>query len=210
MIDPNLLEDVLEEALPLERYVPRMEKYQKRMRARLETVRLSQEVHDRLETFSHIHHVLVLTEDWCGDSVLNIPIVARMVTAMPSAELRVAYRHRHPTLQERLEALAVTKVPVVIFMDSEFHVHAVWDEHPELHDKQFEVWKRDNPRFEEIKADPTLSQDERKKVLEPFYARLLLDMHEWYDGELDFQGAAVDEMMDALAVRKFNSGVSNP
>jgi hypothetical protein len=30
-----------------------------------------------------------MTEDWCGDALMNLPIVARIVEALPGADLRL-------------------------------------------------------------------------------------------------------------------------
>ncbi len=164
----------------------------------MEHVRLDKEDHRRLESLFSVRYVLVISEDWCGDAVLNLPIIARMVEVMPRADLQVAYRSQHRALREILFARGVTQLPVAIFMEDNFEVLALWEEHPEIHREQFEEWKRSNPEFLRIKATAELSDDERREKLEPFYARLLEDMYEWYDGELDFQSVAVEEMVEAL------------
>ena len=64
-------------------------------------------------------HLLVVAEDWCGDSANTIPYLARLVDSVPSVELRivstrdgrwVTERHRTP------DGRAAT--PTVILLDS--------------------------------------------------------------------------------------------
>lgn len=202
MLDPKLLRQAWEQGSTPEAHLESMHKYQKRMRERMASVQLDKDVRGGLNRRTDVRYVLVVTEDWCGDAIFILPIVARLVEAADEVELRVALRHGHGDLQAQLAERAIDKVPVVIFMGANFQELAVWEEHPEAHRRQFEKWKRANPRFNEIKADSSLTESEREQKLRPLYGRLLSDMYDWYDGELDFQGAAVEEMLAALDIER--------
>src|SRR5437773_11701198 len=80
------------QAQSLEDYVNTMTQYQSEMRKRLDYVRLSPEQRQPFARLELVRYVLVTTEDWCGDAVFNIPIVARIVEALPRAKLRVIAR----------------------------------------------------------------------------------------------------------------------
>ena len=62
-----------------------------------------------------VRHLLVLSEDWCGDAVNIVPWVARLVAMMPGVDLRVLGRdalHLHPiALAEHGPGLADAGLP---------------------------------------------------------------------------------------------------
>lgn len=41
-------------------------------------------------------HLLVLAEDWCGDAVNSLPVVARPAQSVPNVDVRVQSRDAHP------------------------------------------------------------------------------------------------------------------
>ena len=73
--------------------------------------------------------ILVLTEDYCIDSVLNVPLIARLVEASPGAELRLARRDEHADVAARLPGRGgVSRLPTVIFLDQLGRVLGFWSE----------------------------------------------------------------------------------
>ena len=45
-------------------------------------------------------NVLVITEDWCGDSLYQFPVLARLVEGHPDVDLRVFLRDRNPDVMD--------------------------------------------------------------------------------------------------------------
>lgn len=75
-------------------------------------------------------YVLAIAEDWCGDSVRNLPVMAKLVEALPDSELRVIRRDLNLDLMERYAIDGKKKIPTVVFLDSNFKEMAVWIEKP--------------------------------------------------------------------------------
>jgi len=75
-------------------------------------------------------YVLAIAEDWCGDAVRNLPVMAKLVEALPDCELRVIRRDLNLDLMERYAIDGKKKIPTVIFFDSNFKEMAVWIEKP--------------------------------------------------------------------------------
>lgn len=76
--------------------------------------------------------ILVLTEDWCGDSAQFIPVIARLAREVPTVEVRILRRDQH----RDLNALYPRKdgylaIPVLIVMDKDLNVLGVLVERPE-------------------------------------------------------------------------------
>jgi hypothetical protein len=65
-------------------------------------------------------NVLVLTEDWCGDSLRYVPVLERMAEAAGRWNVRIFYRDQSPDLADRwLKRGAHRAIPVIVFFDRE-------------------------------------------------------------------------------------------
>jgi ADP-heptose:LPS heptosyltransferase len=148
---------------------------------------------------THVRYALVMTEDWCGDGVLNLPIISKIVQAMPHAELKIVYRTGHDDLNGQYMARGITHLPVVTFFDDDASELATWEEHPAIGTTLFEEWKASQPEFMSIRYATDIDEAEREQKLKPFYRQLLQEMFTWYDGERNLQKATVDEIYALLA-----------
>lgn len=196
----TLLPQLWASALSLEDYVERMQTHQADMRRRLATVTLSEADRAALVSATHIRYALAMTEDWCGDAVCNLPIVARIVEALPQAELRLVYRSDQDHLNAHYQTRDIAHVPVLTFFDESLEEIGTWFQRPRAADRQFEAWKAARPTFLKIRYDPALDPEDRKRQLAPFYAQLIQDMFDWYEGDLNLQRATIDEIFDLLGV----------
>jgi hypothetical protein len=76
-------------------------------------------------------NVLVITEDWCGDSLYSFPILARMVEGDADVELRVFLRDRNPDLMDQfLKHERHRTIPVFVFFDEAMSELARFIERP--------------------------------------------------------------------------------
>ncbi|OGC74951.1 MAG: hypothetical protein A2145_06115 [candidate division Zixibacteria bacterium RBG_16_40_9] len=91
---------------------------------------VSPETKEILSQIKHKFYVLAICEDWCGDSVRNLPVIAKLVENLPAAELRVLRRDLNLDLMERYAIDGKKKIPTVVFLDSNFKEMAVWIEKP--------------------------------------------------------------------------------
>jgi hypothetical protein len=63
-------------------------------------------------------NVLVITEDWCGDSLHQFPILARLVEGDADVELRIFLRDRNPDVMDQfLKHGRYRTIPVFVFFD---------------------------------------------------------------------------------------------
>lgn len=116
----------------------------------LETVEKNRElwhgVHDRVrlpdslvDAASRIPgrwHLLALSEDWCGDAVNLLPVIARWADRLDHVELRVLGRDDNPDLMDaHLTGGTARSIPIVIFYDEDFEEGGWWGPRPaELQD----------------------------------------------------------------------------
>jgi len=80
-------------------------------------------------------HLLVLLEDWCGDAVNTIPVIARLAERSPNICVRVLRRDEHPGLMDEHLTAGKRAIPVVMVLDDEFREAGWWGPRPrELQD----------------------------------------------------------------------------
>ena len=75
-------------------------------------------------------HLLVLSEDWCGDAVNTVPVVARLAARCPNLDLRILGRDANPDLMDAHLTGASRSIPVIIVLDDAFEERAWWGPRP--------------------------------------------------------------------------------
>jgi Thioredoxin len=75
-------------------------------------------------------HLLVLSEDWCGDAVNTVPVVARLAARCPNLELRVLGRDANPDLMDAHLTGTSRSIPVIIVLDETFEERGWWGPRP--------------------------------------------------------------------------------
>lgn len=70
--------------------------------------------------------VIVLTEDWCGDAMVNIPILLK-IAEETNMEIRFLLRDSNLELMDQYLTNGKSRsIPVFVFVDSQGHERAVW------------------------------------------------------------------------------------
>lgn len=75
-------------------------------------------------------HLLALSEDWCGDAVNTLAVVARLVELIPGATFRILGRDANPDLMDAHLTAGTRSIPVVIVYDADFREHGWWGPRP--------------------------------------------------------------------------------
>jgi hypothetical protein len=109
----------------------------------------------RLAATGGAWHFLVLSEDWCGDAVNSVPIVARLAELSGNADLRVLARDANLDLMDTHLTGTSRSIPVVIALDAEFQERAWWGPRP----RALQEWvmgpgkaMEQDPRYREVRA----------------------------------------------------------
>lgn len=74
--------------------------------------------------------LLVLLEDWCGDAINTIPMLAALADQVPQLTLRVLERDQNPDLMDRHLSNGARAIPVVIVLDEQFQELGWWGSRP--------------------------------------------------------------------------------
>lgn len=76
-------------------------------------------------------HVVAIAEDWCGDVIANLPVLARLAEASGKLDLRVFDKSKHPELMAHYRnAGRFESIPVFVLFDEAFRELGVWIERP--------------------------------------------------------------------------------
>ena len=91
---------------------------------------LDHEAIDRVRALEHRFHLLVLNEDWCGDSVNILPYVARLAEATDHLEMRILGRDTNRDLMDAHLTGKSRSIPIVIVYDEVFSEKGAWGPRP--------------------------------------------------------------------------------
>ncbi len=183
--------------LTLDAFVAGMTTHQAGMRRRLRQVELPPADRDDFAQIESTVHVLVMTEDWCGDSLMNLPILAHVVQAAPGMDLRIFIRPRSPELDADYTARGITHIPVVSFLDADFGEIGTWVERSQAAHAAIGEWMAAHPEVTKLMADAELSAEARHHLLQEKFGGMLREMEAWYADGL--QAETVDELRALLA-----------
>lgn len=132
--------------------------------------------------------IVVMTEDWCGDSANVLPYLARLAEAV-DVPLRVFRRSDVPELKAWLEDDGTDHIPVVSVVVPEngaarsFVELVRWVERPSSASERYAAWSHEHPELDQLRAERDTSEEADRAYLK-VYSRLLRAMGTWYTGGL--------------------------
>lgn len=183
------------EAMTVEEYIAQMHQNRERFVANIEQTEISE--HDRAVFGREPLHILVITEDWCGDSAQFVPVIARLAQEVPSVELRVLRRDLNLELaagyprQDGYQA-----IPVLILLDAKMHEIGALIERPA---RVTEEMAAETRRFQ--REHPELPQINRNVDRMPPETRAAVkaNIAEWRAGQQDrFARYLLDDLAEIV------------
>ncbi len=190
---------VWDAGVSIETYINQSDHFQKELKERVRDVRLTPYEKEQLKGFEMPVRVAVLTETWCGDSLMNIPILAKIEEVCSNIMVRVFPRDQFEELNIFFIEQGFDKIPLFWFMDTKFNRIGAWMERPAAANRPIKMWMAANPEFAEIKEDPDLNEEERKEKIKPLKAEFIDEAWNWYDTGL--QSETIKEIFIILGLR---------
>jgi hypothetical protein len=115
---------------------------------------------ERVRALSGKLHLLVLNEDWCGDSVNTLPAIAKLASLVPDkVDLRVLGRDANPDLMDSHLTGTSRSIPVVVVLDDEYVERGWWGPRP----TQLQAWV--------VGPGQALDKADRYREIRRWYAR---------------------------------------
>jgi Thioredoxin len=107
-----------EQGLTLEQYVDQMSINRERFVEALDETVIGLEEARVLERLGAARRVLVITEDWCGTCLAEVPFVAKLIEGRPGIEMRLFPRDANLDLMDQyLKKGLYRSIPVFAFFD---------------------------------------------------------------------------------------------
>ncbi len=190
-------EKLWQQGLSIGDYVKGMDKFQKEMRIRLRDTRITPSECQRMHAFEKLRKILVLTESWCPDSLMNLPLLIKMADCTPNLDIRIFHRSQFPDLNDEMLSQGYDKIPLFIIMDEELKLIGYWMERPRSANRRIAGWLERNPRFVEAKAQLRMNPDMDRSEFIGLQEQFINEMWNWYDTEL--QSDTVKEVLAVMS-----------
>lgn len=170
------LDQWFEKAMTVEIYIASMETNQKE----LESIYRQFEIQDDESFFRRLSdeklRVIVLTEDWCGDAMVNVPVLLKLAEKA-KMEVRMLLRDQNVELMDQYLTNGTSRaIPIFIFIDQEGEERAVWGPRAASLQKYVDEERAKLPS----KDDPNF-QEEQEKLYKQMTERYSTDARVWND-----------------------------
>lgn len=120
----------------------------------------------------------MMTEDWCGDSACNTPVLADLFSRA-GIEFRVFRGSEQADLKEKYNSEGATHIPVVSLWDGSGRELVRWIEAPAAVGSKKTEWKAQHPEFTDLYEKQKTDKDAAKKF-GTLYRQFIEEMAEWY------------------------------
>ncbi len=139
--------------------------------------------------------IVALTEDWCGDGVVILPLITHLAAEVPGMDLRLFVRSANPGLAQAYANDGVTNIPVLSFFDADWNEVGRWVERSAAAHDRVERWMTKYPQAQALRQ----SDDPKdRRAYRALMKERLIEMMDWYREGL---WAATLEELTALLLR---------
>jgi hypothetical protein len=122
-------------------------------------------------------HVVALTEDWCGDAAVVLPLIARLAREVPGMDLRLFVRSFNPGLEQAYAAQGVTRIPVLSFFNDDWNEVGRWVERSGAANRRVEAWMAAHPQSEILRQS---ARPQDRRAFRALLRERLREMVHWY------------------------------
>lgn len=129
--------------------------------------------------------VLVITEDWCGDAMMNVPILRRLAE-LAQIDVRVVLRDEDVTLIDRHLTNGGRSIPIFLALDQEGKVIQKWGPRARVVQRDVEQLMSELPEKEDLNFE-----EKRQEAIRTLTHRYATSQSYWR--------AVHDELVDWLA-----------
>lgn len=118
------------DAQDIQAYMDSATKNQEFWRGVYRTARVPDDLAARARAVPGDWNILALSEEWCGDAVNSIPVIARLAEIIPGARFRVLGRDANPDLMDAHRTRGTRSIPVIMIFDRAFMEQGWWGPRP--------------------------------------------------------------------------------
>ena len=117
-----------------EEYLSSMTQNKENLDKQIQIVKSKLDLHEqikKLESKSENKNLIVLTEDFCPDSLFNLPIFITMSELISNLSLTIYKRSENEYLNTICQNLGVMKIPALLITDTNLKIIYKWEEKPQ-------------------------------------------------------------------------------
>jgi hypothetical protein len=180
-----------EQGMSYEAYKAQMTRSREQLEENERTVQFDQEDLSFFKELPQRLNVLVLTEDWCGDAIANVPVLGRLAEESGKLNLSVFLRDQNLDLMDQyLNRGEFRSIPTFVFFDEDFKELGHWIERPasitEKRGKLMDELFASDPVFEGQTpgTSPAMLPDDARLRLGQFYKDFRAQTREQTDREV--------------------------
>lgn len=113
-----------------------------RMKRLDRTLKIEDQVINKLKTYSKKVTWLVLTESWCGDAAQVLPVINKLATTAENIDLRILYRDENTELMNHFLTNESRSIPKLIAFDTnKQEVLNEWGPYPQILSEKIKKFK---------------------------------------------------------------------
>jgi hypothetical protein len=189
-----------ESGMTYEQWMESIAKNKERFVANYEAAQIRSEDVDAFRRQPGPLSVMVLGEDWCGDVIANLPIIAKLAQAVgPKLDLRIFKRDENLDIMDQyLYKGEFRSIPVVVVFDQDMNERGMWWERPQMaRDEMDETRRRfvaQHADLPDVSKPPQEMSEETRKLLMTTFAQLRAE------NTARWTQAVVDDMRTAARV----------
>jgi len=191
-----------ESGMTYDEFKARMTRNRERLEANEQAVQLTPEDLEPFRRLPRPLEVLVLAEDWCGDVVANLPILARLARESGKLNLRIFLRDQNLDIMDQyLNRGVFRSIPVFVFFDERMNEIGRFIERPdsvtELRERRRREIYAQHPEFGSPDAPPHDLPDEMRIELNRAIAAMREETRPFAEREVVRELRAIVERVPA-------------
>ena len=140
-------------------YLAHMHKNRELMAAITQEIHLSAADAKFFGALSDPIQALVISEDWCPDCALNVPVLMQISSAAPRLEVRFAARDDNLDVLEYVKKGDRKAIPTFLFFDAGWDLIGHWIERPLSVDARLAEWDASHP----APSEPDCTHADRRR-----------------------------------------------
>lgn len=102
--------------------------------------------------------VIVITEDWCGDAMMNIPVLLK-IAEETNMDVRMSLRDDNLELIDQYLTNGKSRsIPIFVFLDEDYHQYSVWGPRAQevqqfVDETRSDLPDKEDPSFESLSKE---------------------------------------------------------
>ncbi|KGO91439.1 thioredoxin family protein [Flavobacterium subsaxonicum] len=95
------------------------------------TIKLPEDIKNRLANLKKEHTLLVISEGWCGDAAQILPIINKMAEASDKLSIEIVLRDENAELMDAYLTNGARSIPKMVLLDDALNARASWGPRPQ-------------------------------------------------------------------------------